>query len=225
MSIKFESVTKKFGQTLILDNINFDIKKGEFVFITGKSGSGKSTMIGLILGEIKPTEGKIWINDLCLNDLNSSGILSVRRTMGVIYQDFRLIFNRTIAENILVALDITKYKENDREEKMFYALEKVGLAGRENFFPSQFSKGELQKICLARTLITNPEIIIADEPTGNLDPESSWELMELLNKINKGGTTIIMSTHNFDIVNSMRKRVIKLKNNKIVSDKKRGKYE
>lgn len=225
MRIKFNKVTKKFGEIVALENIAFKIKRGDFAFITGRSGAGKSTIISLVLGEMLPTEGEVWIDDLCLNKAKQRQILSLRRQMGVIYQDFRLLNDRTVRENILIALDVVKYDKGDWQKSLEKVLKTIGLEDRIDFFPAQLSKGELQRVCLARALIAEPKILMADEPTGNLDPENSWELMNLLKRINKKGTTVIMATHNFDIVNSMQKRVIKLEKGKLASDKKKGKYE
>lgn len=225
MKIKFEKVTKKFGDFTALEDISFEIKQGEFVFITGKSGVGKSTVIKLILGEIFPTQGEVSVNDFSLAEIKKKKILEFRRQIGTIYQDFRLLSNKTVEENVLVALDIVKKSEADWAKKLEEVLKLSGLEERADFFPAQLSGGELQRTCLARALIMEPKIIIADEPTGNLDPEGGWQLMALLKEINQKGTTIIMATHNFDIVNSMKKRVIKLEKGKLISDKKKGEYE
>lgn len=225
MKINFEKVTKKFGDFTALEDISFEIKQGEFVFITGKSGVGKSTVIKLILGEIFPTQGEVSVNDFSLAEIKKKKILELRRQIGTIYQDFRLLSNKTVEENVLVALDIVKKNEADWAKKLEEVLKLSGLEERADFFPAQLSGGELQRTCLARALIMEPKIIIADEPTGNLDPEGGWQLMALLKEINQKGTTIIMATHNFDIVNSMKKRVIKLEKGKLISDKKKGEYE
>jgi len=224
MIIKFDKVTKKFGEVTALEDVSFKIKQGEFVFITGRSGAGKSTIIRLILGEIVPTEGEVWLDDRCLNRAKTKEILALRRQIGTVFQDFRLLSDRTLEENILIALNVVGYRRKDWSEKLTQVLKTVGLENRARFFPAQLSGGELQRACLARALIVEPKIILADEPTGNLDPETSWELMDLLKRINKKGTTVIMATHNFDIVNSLRQRVIKLESGKLIFDKKRGKY-
>jgi len=225
MKIEFDKVTKKFGSVVALEDVSFEIKKGEFVFITGKSGAGKSTIASLIMGEQKADSGDVWVDGILMNKARFKEIIQIRRKMGVIYQDFRLLKNKTVRENILVALDIVGYEDENWQEQFEEVLKKAGLEGREDFFPAQLSGGELQRVCLARALIVDPEILLADEPTGNLDPENSWQLMKLLTKINKDGKTVIMATHNFDIVNSMGKRVIKLDGAKLISDKKKGKYE
>lgn len=225
MIIEFEKVTKKFGEVIALDDVSFKVEQGEFVFITGRSGVGKSTILSLILGEYLPTEGKVWVDGISIAGAKKKKVLGIRRQMGVIYQDFRLLTNRTVKENILVALDVIEYEKEDKVEKVEKVLKKVNLEHRQDSFPSQLSGGELQRVCLARALVVEPKIIMADEPTGNLDPETSWEIMDLLKKINKKGTTVIMATHNYDIVNSMKQRVIKLDKGKLVTDKEKGKYE
>lgn len=218
MEIKFEQVDKKFGEVTAIEDISLKINKGDFVFITGRSGAGKTTILKLILGEYKPTGGEVWVAETNLNQARPKKILELRRSMGVIYQDYRLLNYKTVRENILVALDVVGDDKGDRQRRLEEVLDIVGLGERVNFFPAQLSGGELQRVCLARALITEPDLIMADEPTGNLDPETGWELMNLLKKINERGTTVIMSTHDFDIVNSMDKPTIKLKKGKRVDD-------
>jgi len=225
MKIEFDKVAKRFGDLVALDHVSLEINKGEFVFITGKSGAGKSTIVRLIMGEYRADSGDVWVDGILMNKAKVRDIIKLRRKMGVIYQDFRLLKNKTVKENILIALDIVGYKDENWLEHFSEVLKKVGLEGKDDFFPAQLSGGELQRVCLARALIVKPKVLIADEPTGNLDPEHSWQLIKLLKKINKDGTTVIMATHNFDIVNSMGKRVIKIDKSKLVSDKKKGKYE
>ena len=225
MKVEFDRVTKQFGELVALEDISFKISQGEFVFLTGRSGAGKSTVIRLILGEILPTKGEVWLDDCCLSQAKAKEILSFRRQIGVVFQDFRLLNDKTLEENILIALNVVGYRQDDWREKLIRVLKTVDLVDRARFFPAQLSGGELQRACLARALIVNPKIILADEPTGNLDPETSWELMSLLRKINRRGTTVIMATHNFDIVNSLRYRVIKLESGKLIFDKKQGQYE
>lgn len=224
MEIKFENVTRKFGEVLALDQISFNIHKGEFVFITGRSGGGKTTILRLILGELLPTEGEVWIDDLCLNKAKEKEILSLRRQIGVVFQDFRLLSDKTVKENILVALSVTSDDKEGVEERLNSTLEVVGLTNRADFFPAQLSGGEIQRVSLARALVIRPKVILADEPTGNLDPETSRDLVNLFKQINKKGISIIMATHNFEIVNSLKQRVVRVENSKIVSDKKKGKY-
>jgi cell division transport system ATP-binding protein len=218
MKIKFDQVGKKFGEITAIEDVNLKINEGDFVFITGRSGAGKTTILKLILGEYKPTSGEVWVAEKNLNQTRPKEILQLRRSMGVIYQDYRLLNYKTVRENILVALDVVGDEKGDRQKRLEEVLNIVGLDERINFFPAQLSGGELQRVCLARALITEPNLIMADEPTGNLDPETGWELMNLLKKINEQGTTVIMSTHDFDIVNSMDKPTIKLEKGKRVDD-------
>jgi len=226
MDIIFKNVTKKFGAVVALNDVSFEIKSGEFVFLTGKTAAGKSTVVSLILGEYFPDEGEISIDDLPLNKkTKKKKVLSLRRKTGVIFQDFRLLPDKTIAENLLCALQVVGCKDPNWLEKLEKALAKTGLSERADFFPAQLSGGEIQRASLARALIMSPKLILADEPTGNLDPETSWEIMSILDKLNKKGVTVLMATHNFDIVNSLRKRVIKLDEGRLVSDKVKGKYE
>lgn len=225
MKVKFDQVSKKFGDITALEDITFEISSGDFVFVTGRSGAGKSTLMGLILAEINPTKGEVWVDEILLNKARSKKISGLRRQMGVIYQDFRLLENKTVRENILTALEIAGSEKKNWQKKMADVLLAVDLEERIDLFPSQLSGGELQRACLARALAIDPKIVMADEPTGNLDPETSWQFMNLLREINEQGATVIMSTHNFDVVNSMCQRVIKLDAGKLIFDKKESKYE
>lgn len=205
-------------------NATFEFDKGEFVFLTGPSGAGKTTVVKLILGEYLPTEGKIFFGNEDLTKISQKKISLLRRQIGVIFQDFKLISGRTVFENVALPLEIIGEKKTKIEKEAEEALKKVGLDERIYFFPAQLAGGELQRTSLARALVKKPLILLADEPTGNLDPASCWQLIKLLKKINKEGTTILMTTHNVDIVNSVRARVIKLDKGKIVSDKEKGEY-
>lgn len=226
MKLLFKKVGKKYGEEVALEDVSFLIKPGEFVFITGPSGAGKSTIVRLILGETFATSGKVKIDGLVLGKkISQKELTANRRKIGVIFQDFQLIDECTVEENVGAPLDIIGIKGEEKSNRVSKVLEKVGIISKKNLFPSQLSGGELQRVCLARALVVNPEVLLADEPTGNLDPKTSWELMGLLKKINKEGTTVIMATHNSDIVDSMSKRVIKIADGKLVSDKKKGKYE
>ncbi len=226
MRIKFSGVTKDFGPVAAIKDISFEVKPKEFLFITGRSGAGKSTILKLIRGEYFANQGKVIVDDLEINKkTKKSKILQLRRRIGMVYQDYRLLKRQTVAENIIMALDVVKTEREKKADKLRHVLEKVNLTDRWQMFPAQLSGGELQRVCLARALIINPNLLMADEPTGNLDPETSWEIMNLLEKINKSGTTVIMATHDFDIVNSAGKRVIKLDKGEIVYDKEKGKYE
>jgi len=229
VKIKFDSVDKSFGEAVALEKVTFKVIPGEFVFLVGPSGAGKTTVFKLILQELVPTKGRVEVGKVTSEPgkkrLKSSDLAKLRRQVGVIFQDFQLLEECTVAENIAAVLDILGIEGEKKKGAIGRALEKVGLSSRENFFPSQLSGGELQRVCLARALVIKPKILLADEPTGNLDPQHSWQLIELLDKINKEGTTVIMATHNFDIVDSLKRRVIRLDRGKVKADKKKGKYE
>ncbi len=217
MKIVFDQVDKKFGIVNALKDINFEIDQGEFVFITGNSGAGKSTLLKLILNQLKPSSGKILLGDIDLSQGNKEDINKTRRKIGVVFQDYQLISDKTIEENIALILDIVNYPKEKIQSQIDQVIKEVNLGTRRFLFPSQLAGGELQRAALARALAIEPEVILADEPTGNLDPENSWNLVKLLKEINqKNNTTIIMTTHNNDIVESMGKRVIKLKEGEIV---------
>jgi cell division transport system ATP-binding protein len=223
--IKFDQVTKKFGKIVALNNASFEIEPGEFVFITGPSGAGKTTITRLILKEFAPTSGKIKINKQDLAEIPSKKIPELRRKIGVVFQDFKLLSDRTVFENVILPLEVIGTEKKMIEEKASEILKLVGLTDRADLFPSQLAGGELQRVCLARAVIAEPKILLADEPTGNLDPATSWQIIKLMKKINQLGTTVVMATHNVDIVNSLRERVIKLEKGKVVKDQKEGKYE
>lgn len=225
MQIKFSEVTKEFGPVCAVRDISFKVKPKEFLFITGRSGAGKSTILKLIRGECFADQGKVIVDDLELNKkTKKKKIINLRRRIGMVYQDYRLLKRQTIAENIIMALDIVKVKKEEKADRLRKVLEKVNLADRQQMFPAQLSGGELQRVCLARALIIKPKLLMVDEPTGNLDPETSWNIMDILQKINENGTTIIMATHDIDIVNSLGKRVIKLDGGNLADDQEKGKY-
>ncbi len=219
MNIIFSHVVKNYGVINAIKDISFDIKTGEFVFIVGPSGSGKSTLIKLILNQIKPTSGEIIIGDQTLDNISTKAINNIRRQIGVIFQDYQLILDKTVEENIALALDIINYESTKIPEKIDKIIKQVGLGSRRHLFPSQLSGGELQRASLGRALAVEPKIILADEPTGNLDTENAWNLIKLIKDINEqNGTTIIMTTHNLDIIQSLDKRIITLKNGNIIKD-------
>ncbi len=220
MKVKFENVSKKFGSIIAVEHINFNIQPGEFVFITGPSGSGKTTILRLITAYYLPDEGDVFLEDIPTKKAKKRQILEMRKKIGMIFQEFKLIPEMNIAENVAVALDIANVDKKTCQEKVLEALSLVGMEERKTAFPLQLSGGELQKVCLARALAIEPEILMADEPTGNLDPVSGWELVKLLVQANEKGKTVIMATHNFDIVNSLKKRIIKLEKGKMIKDKK-----
>lgn len=224
--VKFENVSKKFyPPDFVLTDIDFEINDGEFVFITGPSGAGKTTILKLILRELKPTSGKIFLDDWGLSKLKSADLSKLRQKVAMIFQDFRLLSDRTVFENVAIALEIRRVSEKEIEKRVKNVLELTSLSNQADLFPIQLAGGELQRTCLARALVGKPQILLADEPTGNLDPGTSWEILKLLTQINKMGTIVIMATHNVDIVNSMGKRVITLARGRIIKDEREGKYE
>lgn len=221
--IKFTNVTKEFRNNVVaVKDVSFDIGKGEFVFLTGPSGAGKSTLIKLILKELNPDWGRIYLDGEEITEISSRVIPKIRSKIGVVFQDFRLLQNRTVEGNIAFILDIWGFSRKQKKEKIKKALELVGLYDRRDSYPNQLSGGEQQRVSIARAICTNPSILIADEPTGNLDPNTSWELMRYFEKINAEGTTVIMSTHSKEIVDRLGKRVIRLEKGKIMSDKVGG---
>lgn len=213
--VEFKKVSKKFGSIIALQDVSFEIEKGDFVFITGPSGAGKSTILKLILGELTPTGGEVLIDGINVGHLETSHLPKYRQKIGVVFQDFRVLTERTVKENVEIALAVIGIDQSQWESRINQVLKLVGLDKRANHFPSQLSGGELQRVSLARGLVVNPVLILADEPTGNLDWETADAIMELLEKINKEGKTIIMATHNKEIIEKYKKREIKLKEGKI----------
>ena len=207
-----------------LNNVSLHIEKGEFVFIVGDSGSGKSTLIKLLLRELTPTSGKIIVNHTDVVKLKHGKIPRYRRGIGVVFQDFRLLKDRNVYENVAFAQRVISVPGREIRKNVPGVLSLVGLAEKYKSKPRELSGGEQQRVALARAIINDPPILLADEPTGNLDPKNTWEIMKLLEQINKNGTTILVVTHNREIVNEMRKRVITMKKGVIVSDQKKGGY-
>ena len=223
--IEFINVSKEYNHGVkALDNINIKINKGEFVFLVGPSGSGKSTFLKLMIREEEATSGKIIIDSKTVTDIKEKDIPYLRRKIGFVFQDFRLLYDRTVAENIEFALRVIESSEREIKTQKKAVLEMVGLIGKENAYPNQLSGGEQQRVALARAMATRPPIIIADEPTGNLDPITAGEIFKTLNEINARGTTVLVVTHAKDIVDSMGKRVIALDHGKVVRDDQRGGY-
>lgn len=207
-----------------LNGINLSIKKGEFVFIVGDSGSGKSTMIKLLLRELKASEGNVYVMGNNLSKLRHGKIPRFRRNLGVVFQDFRLLNDRNVYENVAFAQRIVETPAREIRRNVPAVLATVGLAGKYKAKTNQLSGGEQQRVALARALVNKPSILLADEPTGNLDPKNSWEIMKLLEEINEDGTTVVVVTHNREIVNAMHKRVVTMKKGVIVSDQEGGEY-
>ena len=221
--IEFKDVTKEYSKGIAaLNGVNLKIEKGEFAFIVGDSGSGKSTLIRLLLKELDPTSGSIIVNGQNLNRLKHRKIPQYRRHLGVVFQDFRLLKDRNIYENIAFALRVTETSPRIIKQKVPAALSLVGLAQKYKAFPKELSGGEQQRVAIARAIVNEPAILLADEPTGNLDPTNSWEIMKLLEEANERGTTVLVVTHNQEIVNEMKKRVITMKKGVIVSDEQKG---
>ena len=223
--IEFKNVSKVYDTgTEAVHNANFKIDKGEFVFLVGSSGSGQSTLIKLILKEEEPTKGNIIINGKDTTFLKPKRVPFIRRSMGVVFQDFRLLPDKTVYENVAFAMYIVKATPRHIKRQVPMVLSLVGLSAKAKMYPNELSGGEQQRVALARALVNNPSMIIADEPTGNLDPDTAWEIMNLLNDINLRGTTVVMATHAKNIVDEMNKRVIHIDKGNIISDRKGG-YE
>lgn len=207
-----------------LDDICLTIKKGEFVSLVGHSGAGKSTLIRLLIAEEKPSKGRILVADRDITELTHDQLPYYRRKIGVIFQDFKLLEHKTVYENISFALEVCDFEQNIINERVPKILKMVGLSERQNNYPNELSGGEKQRVAIARALIHFPAIVIADEPTGNLDPKNTWEVINILEKINRAGAIVILATHDKEIINSINKRVLTLKNGKIISDHLTGRY-
>lgn len=219
--INFQEVSKQYYSDLALDRVTFSIEKGDFVFLIGPTGSGKTTIFRLIIRDLLPSEGKITIGDIDLLKLPGKKIRQLRRNVGVIFQDLKLLHDRTIGENVMLPLQFSGVSEKDAKVRAEEVLESVGMGNAFPKFPLQLSGGERQRVAIARALVFDPEVILADEPTGNLDITTSMQIMELLEKINKTGTTIFMATHNDRIIDTTKKRVIVLEKGKLKEDRKK----
>ncbi|MCJ7665270.1 MAG: cell division ATP-binding protein FtsE [Actinobacteria bacterium] len=223
--IEFKNVSKIYeNETAALKDINLNIDKGEFVFLVGPSGSGKSTFIKLLIKEIEETKGNIFIAGRNICNLKNSSIPQLRRNIGCVFQDFKLLPNKTAFENIAFALEVIGRPGYEIKVQVPQVLKLVGLHNRDNSYPHQLSGGEQQRISMARAFVNRPPILLADEPTGNLDPATSEGIMKILSRINLMGTTVVMATHDRSIVNSMRRRVVELEEGEIIRDQKRGVY-
>ncbi len=223
--IQFKNVTKAYDNGIhALQNVNLTVEKGEFLFIVGASGAGKSTLIKLLLKEIEPTQGQVIVDGVDLSHLRRKEVPHYRRKLGVVFQDFRLLEDKTIYENVAFAMEITEVPRAGIQRRVPEVLNMVGLGRKAGDYPGQLSGGEQQRAALARALVNRPAMLIADEPTGNLDPETADEIMRILVTVNQRGTTVLMATHAKDIVNSMEKRVVTFQSGRIVSDKWKGEY-
>ncbi|MPM62596.1 Cell division ATP-binding protein FtsE [bioreactor metagenome] len=223
--IEFKNVTKVYdNNVLALSNLNIQIDKGEFVFLVGPSGAGKSTFIKMLLKEVDPTAGEVIIAGTNITKLAHKEVPFYRRKIGVVFQDFRLIPGLNVFENVAFALRVIGASEREIQKKVPSVLALVGLTKKRNAFPNQLSGGEQQRVSIARSIVNSPSILIADEPTGNLDPETSLEIMDIISDINRAGTTIVMATHAKDIVDTMKKRVIAIEKGTVARDEERGKY-
>lgn len=223
--INFQSVTKKYGSIIAVDDISLETKQGEFVFLVGPSGAGKSTLLKILTGETQPTSGKIHVGDTEVTKLKKDQLPSYRRKVGFIFQDFKLLDDRTVWENVALTLEVLGKNEEEIDKEVEHTLKLVEIWDRRNLFPRQLSGGEAQRTAIARAIVGKPSILLADEPTGDLDLQTAWGVIQLLNEINSRGTTILMATHNQEIVNTLKRRVVLLKKGKVVKDTQEGKYE
>ena len=223
--IQMREVSKTYDTGVVaLNHVNVEIKKGEFVFVVGPSGAGKSTFIKMLFREELPTEGKLLVNGHDVVHMERSEVPYLRRELGVIFQDYRLLPDKTVFENVAFALQVIEAPRRTMQRSVNSVLDVVGLRDKYRSFPSQLSGGEQQRVAIARAIVNNPSIVIADEPTGNLDPETSWDIMDIFRRINKAGTTIVMATHDRNIVDTMKRRGIAIEDGRIVRDQQRGGY-
>lgn len=224
--IRFENVTKVYskGARPAMDNVSLEINREELVFLVGKSGSGKSTFLQLVLREQRATSGQVWVLGQELSRLSKWKVPKLRRQVGTVFQDFRLLQSKTVYENIALAMEVIGKPRHAIRAAVPDVLELVGLEGKEKRLPSELSGGEEQRVAIARAMVNRPPLLLADEPTGNLDPETSLGIMRLLDRINRTGTTVVMATHDAKIVDQMRKRVIELENGQVIRDQDRGVY-
>lgn len=223
--ITMKDVNKTYANGVTaLNSINITIDQGEFVYIVGPSGAGKSTFVKLMYREVKPSDGTITINGMDMGSIKEKKVPYLRRDIGVVYQDFKLLSKLTVYENIAFALEVIEESPKLIRKRVMDVLELVGLKNKARFIPDELSGGEQQRVSMARAIVNHPKVVIADEPTGNLDPDTSWEIMRIFEEINAKGTTLIMATHSKEIVNTMKKRVIAVEDGLIVRDEHRGEY-
>ncbi len=224
--INFDNVSKQYknSNTPALDGINLNIEQGEFVFLVGQSGSGKSSLLRLMLKEEKPTSGIVTVNGVNVAKLPNRKVPAFRRTMGIVFQDFRLLPGKTVFDNVAFGMEVIGKSKKEIKQRIPAILDLVGLDEKASRLPSELSGGEQQRVALARAFVNQPKLLLADEPTGNLDPSTSVGIMKLLDRINRTGTTIVMATHDVAIVDQMRKRIVQMENGKIIRDQERGMY-
>ena len=224
--VRFEDVSMTYPGSRVeaIDNMSFTIEDGEFIFLVGPSGSGKTSIIKLITGEVRPTEGILEVNGYNMGTVRNRRLPAIRRTIGVVFQDFRLIEDKTVYENIAFAMHVVRAPGREIRERVPFVLDLVGLTGCEKRYPRELSGGEQQRVAVARAIVNNPKLLIADEPTGNLDPAKSLELMLLMDRINALGTTVLVVTHEKELVNSFSKRVVAIEKGKVNADGKNGYY-
>lgn len=223
--IRLQNIVKEYKNGVkALKDVNIEIEKGDFVFLVGSSGAGKSTLIKLLMKEIDPDKGKLFLDDKDITKISNRHIPEIRRSIGMVFQDFRLLQNKTVYENIAFAMEIIGCSPKEIRRRVPKVLSLVGLSHKADSFPNQLSGGEQQRVSIARAIVNNPTVLIADEPTGNLDPDTAWEIMNVLKDINRRGTTVLMATHAKDIVDAMQKRVIALSEGKVTRDDRKGVY-
>ena len=224
--INFDNVSKQYknSNTPALDGINLSIEQGDFVFLVGQSGSGKSSLLRLLLKEEKPTSGTVTVDGINVAKLPNRKVPAFRRTMGIVFQDFRLLPGKTVFDNVAFGMEVIGKSKKEIQQRIPALLDLVGLEEKAHRLPSELSGGEQQRVALARAFVNRPKLLLADEPTGNLDPSTSVGIMKLLDRINRTGTTIVMATHDVAIVDQMRKRIVQMENGKIIRDQERGMY-
>lgn len=222
--IAFQNVSKVYGSMTALEDVSFRINPGEFVSLVGRSGAGKSTLIKLLIGEEKPTKGRVFFGQYEVNRLRDRDLPALRRHIGIVFQEFRLLPMKNAYENVAFALEVAGRPQSEIDELVPQVMDMVGLSDKLNNFPHELSGGEKQRVAIARAMVHRPEVIIADEPTGNLDPLNTWDVINILLKINELGTTLVLATHDKEIVNQLEKRVVTLDRGKIIRDEAKGKY-
>ncbi len=222
--INFQNVSKNYNGHAALTDVSFKINPKEFVSIVGRSGAGKSTVVKLLIGEEKPTSGRVIFGQYEVNKLKPDDLPKLRRHMGIVFQDFRLLPTKTAYENVAFALEVAGRPEREIDDLVREAFDLVGLSGKEKNYAHELSGGEKQRVAIARAMVNRPDVIVADEPTGNLDPFNTLEIVNLLGKINELGTTVILATHNKEVVNQLGKRVLQIDNGRLIRDEERGRY-